>query len=50
MSTYDVSYHPPAEKIRGRETKIKHIQYDYLSMNFWKMFPLKLSQISTMYG
>jgi len=22
----------------------------HLSMNFWKIFPLKLSQISTMYG
>lgn len=25
-------------------------QPSHLSMNFWKIFPLKLSQISTMYG
>lgn len=31
------SSHPP--------TPLSH-----LSMNFWKIFPLKLSQISTMYG
>lgn len=34
--------------------KIKKIkkknQPSHLSMNFWKIFPLKLSQISTMYG
>lgn len=50
-------------KKRGQSVNILHVgeqmlkvihpppsPLTHLSMNFWKIFPLKLSQISTMYG